>query len=93
MVKMYFENNQFSEREHEVVGFLIQGKSNKQIAFELGISTRTVEFHLSNIYTKLGVNSRAEAILKLTSSHLWKSTGDHQVVSTVDDSRDSVEHG
>ena len=93
MAKMYFENNLFSERENDVFKLLIQGKSNKQIALELGISNRTVEFHLSNIYTKLGVKSRSEAILKVADSQLRKSTGDYQVISTVDNSRDSVENG
>jgi DNA-binding CsgD family transcriptional regulator len=93
MAKMYFENNRFSERENDVIKLLIQGKSNKQIALELGISNRTVEFHLSNIYTKLGVKSRSEAILKVTDSQLRKSTGDDQVISTVDNSRDSIENG
>ncbi|HET9824067.1 MAG TPA: hypothetical protein VFP87_01970, partial [Chitinophagaceae bacterium] len=52
-----------------------------------------MEFHLSNIYTKLGVKSRSEAILKVTDSQLRKSTGDGQVISTVDNSRDSIENG
>lgn len=73
-----FDTSQFSERERDVVRLLLQGKSNKQIAIELGISNRTVEFHLRNIYTKLSVNSRAEAILRLTESDLWKSTGSIQ---------------
>ncbi len=59
-----------SGREKEVAGLLLQGKSNKQIALTLAISERTVEFHLKNIYVKLGVRSRGEAILKL-----GKSTG------------------
>lgn len=62
--------NHFSKREEEVVKLLLQGKSNKQIALTLGISDRTVEFHLKNIYMKLQVSSRTEAILKL-----GKSTG------------------
>jgi DNA-binding CsgD family transcriptional regulator len=53
----------FSEREQEVIELLVQGKSNKQIALQLKISNRTVEFHLSNIYSKLGVSSRTEAVL------------------------------
>lgn len=93
MAKMYFENNRFSERENDVIKLLIQGKSNKQIALALGISNRTVEFHLSNIYTKLGVKSRSEAILKVTNSQLRKSTGDVQVISAVDNSLDSIENG
>ncbi len=55
----------FSDREKEVLDLLIQGKSNKQIAMQLGVSNRTIEFHLSNVYSKLGVSSRAEAILIL----------------------------
>lgn len=90
---MYFENNRFGERENDVIKLLTQGKSNKQIALELGISNRTVEFHLSNIYKKLGVKSRSEAILKVINSQLRKSTGDDQVISTVDNSRDSIENG
>src|SRR5215208_728833 len=59
-----------SKREREVVELLLQGKSNKQIAFALGIAESTVEFHLRNVYAKLQVSSRTEAILKL-----GKSTG------------------
>jgi DNA-binding CsgD family transcriptional regulator len=55
-----------SEKEKQVVDLLMQGKSNKQIALQLGITNRTVEFHLTNIYQKLGVNSRSEAILALS---------------------------
>jgi len=62
--------NPLSRREQEVVELLLQGKSNKQIAAMLGISDSTVEFHLKNIYAKLQVSSRTEAILKL-----GKSTG------------------
>lgn len=54
-----------SKREKGVVGLLLHGKSNKQIAFSLGISERTVEFHLNNIYTKIQVGSRVELILLL----------------------------
>ncbi|OIN98049.1 MAG: hypothetical protein AUJ21_00020 [Anaerolineae bacterium CG1_02_58_13] len=71
-----------SRREKEVVTLLLQGKSNKQIALSLGVSERTVEFHLKNIYAKLQVNSRVELILQL-----GKATGDiteKPVESTVD---------
>ena len=64
----------FSAREKEVIAPLLEGKSNKQIALELGIAQRTVEFHLSNIYTKLGVISRTEAALKLADIYLREST-------------------
>lgn len=59
------QSNQLSNREWEVVNLLLQGKSNKLIASSLGISERTVEFHLTNIYAKFQVSSRIELLLKL----------------------------
>jgi len=50
-----------SPRELEVVAHVAQGRSNRDIAAALGISERTVDRHVSNIYTKLGVSSRAAA--------------------------------
>lgn len=61
---------QLTERENEVAELLLKGQSNKQIARVLHISERTVEFHLTNIYSKIGVRSKSEAI-----SVLWKSLG------------------
>jgi len=55
-------------REREVVKLLLQGKSNKLIALSLGISRRTVEFHLKNVYAKFQVSSRVELILKLVNT-------------------------
>lgn len=49
-------------RESEVLGLLVQGLSNKLIAGELHISEHTVKFHISSLYAKLGVSSRAEAV-------------------------------
>jgi DNA-binding NarL/FixJ family response regulator len=46
----------------EVLGLMARGLANKQIAAQLGISEHTVKFHLSSIYTKLGANSRTEAV-------------------------------
>ncbi len=50
-------------RELEALKLLAKGMSNKRIAVELGISERTVQTHLVNIYRKLGVCSRTEAVL------------------------------
>jgi len=50
-------------RESEVIQLLAEGLSNKEIAALLFISPRTVNFHLDNIYSKLGVNSRTEAAI------------------------------
>ncbi len=50
-------------REGDVLTFLIAGKSNREIAAELGLSISTVKAHLSSLYRKLGVSSRTEAAL------------------------------
>ena len=52
-----------SERELEVLKLAAQGISNKDIAKELSLSPRTVQAHLGNIFNKLGVASRTEAVL------------------------------
>jgi DNA-binding NarL/FixJ family response regulator len=51
-----------TEREKDVLQCLAQGLANKQIALQLGISEHTVKFHVSSIYTKLGVTNRTEAV-------------------------------
>lgn len=51
-----------TNREGEVLGAIGRGLSNKMIARELRISEHTVKFHVSSLYAKLGVASRAEAI-------------------------------
>lgn len=60
--------NELSKRENEVVTLLLEGKSNKQIASALHITTSTVEFHLKNIYEKYQVSSRTELVIKLGKS-------------------------
>ena len=86
------DKNQFSEREKEVTELLLQGKSNKQIALSLGISASTVEYHLRNIYKKLQVNSRTEAVLRLgksTGSDIASALGK----STVEMDGETTENG
>jgi len=51
-----------TEREMEVLQVAAQGKSNKAIAETLSISTQTVQVHLRNVFGKLGVSSRSEAV-------------------------------
>ncbi len=71
-VLAYFHNQKreskhssnLSQREVEVLKALTQGLSDKAIADKLFISIPTVRFHLKNIYAKLHVHSRSEAVIK-----------------------------
>ena len=56
-----------SSRELEVSRYLVQGRSNKEIARQLRISAATVKNHVHNILEKLGVSRRGEAVAKLRS--------------------------
>jgi NarL family two-component system response regulator LiaR len=53
-----------SERETEILKFLATGISNKEIAEKLCLSLRTVKAHMSNIFTKMNVASRSEALVE-----------------------------
>ncbi|HEU5370359.1 MAG TPA: LuxR C-terminal-related transcriptional regulator, partial [Ktedonobacterales bacterium] len=51
-----------TEREREVLAGVARGERSKEIALHLGISERTVGSYLTNIFAKLGVDSRASAV-------------------------------
>lgn len=55
----------FSERENEIIECLSQGDTYKTIAEKLFVSPSTINFHIQNIYLKLDVNSKSEALQKL----------------------------
>lgn len=63
-------------REREVLALLVMGKSNAAIAGELFISPRTVTTHLSRLYAKLDVTTRAEAIALAHRHGLFAASGD-----------------
>jgi DNA-binding CsgD family transcriptional regulator len=49
-------------REREVFQLLAQGLATKQIARSLGVTERTVKFHVASIFAKLGATNRAQAV-------------------------------
>ena len=51
-----------SKREWEVLGHLIDGQTNKQIARKLGLQEITVKIHVRNMYKKLSATNRADAV-------------------------------
>mgnify|MGYP002625799693 CR=1 FL=1 len=65
---------QLTEREEEVLRALARGWSNDQIADHLVITERTVRYHLTNIYQKLNLSSRAETIA--WAHKKWDALGD-----------------
>ena len=56
-----------TKRELEVLRLVIEGKPSKEVAEELYVSKRTVDFHLANIYEKLQVSNRVQAFRRATS--------------------------
>ena len=55
-----FDPSRLTAQELAVARLVAEGMSNRQVASELFISIKTVQFHLTHIYAKLGVSSRAE---------------------------------
>ena len=62
-VEGHLPKTTLTDREMEVLCLVSQGLSNQQVARKLSVSVRTIEAHLTHIYTKLGVGSRTEAAL------------------------------
>ncbi|WP_373502768.1 LuxR C-terminal-related transcriptional regulator, partial [Aestuariivirga sp.] len=51
-----------TEREKSMLAALAKGRTNTELATDLGISINTVKFHLRNLYEKLGLRNRSQAI-------------------------------
>lgn len=64
-----------SRRETEILRLVARGTSNKEVAKTLHLSETTVKRHLSNVYAKLGVHARGEAVSKAVSEG-WISSWD-----------------
>ena len=57
-------NGTLSPREAEVLGLIIAGRTNREIADALFVSENTVKTHVNSLYSKLGVNRRTQAIAR-----------------------------
>ena len=69
------EPNQLTEREIELLQWMVEGLSNKAIAQQLFISENTVKYHIRNILQKLGVQNRTEAVATAIRKGLTKKQG------------------
>lgn len=58
-----------TQRERELLQALASGRTNAQLAKDLGVSVNTIKFHLKNLYEKLAVRNRAQAVALHLSAH------------------------
>lgn len=63
-------NVSLTKRENEVLKHLVEGLNNSEIASKLNITVHTVKAHIHNIYTKLSVQGRIEAVVKAVKGSL-----------------------
>jgi len=66
---------ELTEREHEILELIARHETNPEIAKRLFLSPKTVRNHVSNIFTKLQVADRAQAIIRAREAGLGKDTG------------------
>jgi len=78
---------QLTDREHEILDLLAQGQPNPSIAARLAISEKTVRNHVSNIFTKLAVADRAQAVVRAREAGLGT-----QPATTPDPDRPTLRH-
>ena len=65
----------FTPRELEVLQLIIAGKTNREVAKQLCVCDKTVEFHLANVYLKMGVRTRTEAVVWALRQRITPASG------------------
>jgi DNA-binding NarL/FixJ family response regulator len=65
---------ELTEREHEILALIARGESNHEIAQQLNISLKTVRNHVSNIYNKMQVTDRVQAVLRAREAGLGEES-------------------
>jgi DNA-binding NarL/FixJ family response regulator len=71
--KVESENSGLTQREDEIMRLIAAGKDNREIAASLNIEEKTVKNHINNIYSKIGVRNRREAIYYMLNT-MFKET-------------------
>jgi DNA-binding NarL/FixJ family response regulator len=69
---------ELTDREHEILALIAEGQSNSEIAEQLHISLKTVRNHVSNIYNKMQVTDRVQAVLRAREAGLGVNNMDDQ---------------
>lgn len=59
------KTKQLTEREITIAHLTARGLSNRAMGEKIGVSEQTIKFHLTNVYKKMGLTSRAQLIVKL----------------------------
>jgi DNA-binding NarL/FixJ family response regulator len=72
-----------TNREKEILGLVVRGLTNAQIAHELYLAESTVKSHLSSAFSKLGVSSRHEAVRVILDPERGRSLGIREIRSSV----------
>lgn len=67
--------DELTARERSIVEFIARGRSNKEIARELGVAPETIKTHLKRIFQKLSAESRAQAVVRAQSLGMLKTNG------------------
>jgi DNA-binding CsgD family transcriptional regulator len=85
---------ELSPRQREILALVAAGRTSKEIASELGISESTVNWHISNVFGRLGASSRAEAVAlairEEADRHNDDGRSDESVVAPQSEHRPSV---
>lgn len=69
MLHVFLKDQNLTVTEFRVLTKVLEGGSNRDIASKMGVGEKTIKFHLTNIYKKVNVASRAQLIVKCLSHY------------------------
>jgi len=82
MLRDELRKSGLTRREAEIVEYVNRGLSNREVAHETFITEKTVKFHLTNVFQKLGLKSRAQLIVWCTPRLSFEEKGEAQAVTS-----------